>query len=192
MLTIVLPEESASKEEEIGLIQNPSALWTVLIANGPSRFALDCEPLEHLSPCAQFLSGITASLFMQRTNVQHIIQMLNDHLERFDNDTLFDDETFTKSKLYHWAIQTCHEVSGSVALNLDYIEKVLYREIDDILGNTHVHDKLGLSHWLKKMKDEVNELESLQMQVKMLREKVQESVSVPVFINICSLADGNF
>lgn len=101
MLTLVVPEESFSKEEEIGLIESPHALWTVLIANGPTRLALDYEPFEHLSPCAQFLRGITATFFMQRTNAQHLVGVLNDYLQESADDSLFDDEAFTKSKLYH-------------------------------------------------------------------------------------------
>lgn len=178
MLTLVLPEESLFNEEEIRLIERPCALWTVLIANGPPRLSLDSEPLEHLSPCAQFLRGITASLFMQRTNAQHMIQMLNDHLEKHDNDSLFDDEAFTKSGMYHWAIQICHELSGSLALNLEHIEKVLNSEAKSMLDKAHAHENLGLSYWFKKMKEETKELEKLQMEVEMLREKVQENVSI--------------
>ncbi|KAJ5521277.1 hypothetical protein N7527_005392 [Penicillium freii] len=175
MLTLVVPEESFSKEEEIGLIESPGALWTVLIANGPPRFTLDYEPLEHLSPCAQFLRGITASFFMQRTNAQHIIGILNDHLQESYNDTLFDDERFTKSRLYHWVIRTCHELSGTVASNLEHVDKVLNGEVNDLIDKAHVHESLGLAHWSKKMKEEINELGRLGAEIQMLREKAQES-----------------
>ncbi|OQD83973.1 hypothetical protein PENANT_c014G10849 [Penicillium antarcticum] len=158
MLTLVVPEESFSKEEEIGLIESPHALWTVLIANGPTRFALDYEPLEHLSPCAQFLRGV-----------------LNDRLQELDDDSLFDDEAFTKSKLYHWAIRMCHELSGSVASNLAHFDKVLDVEVTNLIHKAHVHEKLGLSHWSKKLKDEINELGRLQAEIELLREKAQES-----------------
>lgn len=178
MLTLVLPEESIFNEEEIRLIERPCALWTVLIANGPPRLSLDSEPPEHLSPCAQFLRGITASLFMQRTNAQHMIQLLNDYLETHGDDSLFDDEEFTKSGMYHWAILICHELGGSLALNLEHIEKVLNGEAKSMLGKAHAHEKLGLSYWLKKMNEETKELERLQTEVKMFREKVQEHVGV--------------
>lgn len=194
LLTLVLPEESTSHEEEIGLLGNPQALWTVLIVNGPARFALDYENLEHLSPCAQYLRGITASLYMQRTNGQHILEVLNDHLQVSDNDSLFDDELFTKSGLYHWVIKTCHELSGSVASNLKFVEKVLNSEIDDLCNRAHAHEKLGLSHWSRKMKEEIHELDNLQAETDMLREKVQESVRILLFksqLHIFALTDSS-
>lgn len=89
---------------------------------------------------------------MQRTNGQYILEVLNDHLQVSDNDSLFDDELFTKSGLYHWDIKTCHELSGSVASNLKFVEKVLNSEIDDLCNRAHAHEKLGLSHWSRNMK----------------------------------------
>ncbi|KAJ5314642.1 Glucose-methanol-choline oxidoreductase [Penicillium atrosanguineum] len=177
MLTLVLPEESPSHEEEVGLLGCPQALWAVLIANGTTRFALDLEPLEHLSPCAQFVRGITTSLYMQRAGAQKIVGMLNDRLQEHGVDSLFDDESFTKSRLYHWVIKTCHELSGSVASNLKHIKVVVVeREIDELSDKAHAYEKLGLSHWRRKMREEVNELDKLQVETQTLREKVQESL----------------
>jgi hypothetical protein len=164
------------------LIESPNAIWTVLIANGPTRITIEDEPLEHLSPCAQFLRGITATLFMQKSNAQHIVRALNDHLQESADDSLIDVEAFTKSKLYHWVIRTCHELSGSVALNLAYVDKVLNVEVNNLIDKAHVHEKSGLSHWSKKMKDELNELGRLQSEIHLLREKVQESVSTPFLL----------
>jgi hypothetical protein len=180
LLTIALPEESQTREEEIGLLTNPKALWTVLIVNGPTGFALDVELPEHLSPCAQYVRGITASLYMQRAHAQRILRVLIDHVGETDNDSLFDDEMFTKSELYHWVIKICHELCGSLASNLKFIEKVLDGQINHLCDKAHGYESLGISYWLRKMKEEVYELDKLQTEIHMLREKVQESVSIPL------------
>lgn len=106
--------------------------------------------------------------------------MLIDHLSETDNDSLFDDEMFTKSELYHWVIKICHELYGSLASNLRPIEKVLDGQINHLCGKAHGYENLGLSYWRRKMKEEVYELDRLQMEIHMLREKVQESVSIPL------------
>jgi hypothetical protein len=122
---------------------------------------------------------------MQRTNAQHIIGILNDHLQESYNDSLFDDERFTKSRLYHWVIRTCHELSGSVASNLEHVDKVLNSELNDLIDKAHVHESLGLAHWSKKMKEEINELGRLRAEIQVLREKAQESVSALVLLMFC-------
>jgi hypothetical protein len=63
LLTVVLPDESQTHEEETGLLTNPQALWTVLIVNGPTGFALDAELPEHLSP-TEHLSPSTYHLVL--------------------------------------------------------------------------------------------------------------------------------
>lgn len=177
MLTLVDPEESTLNEEEISLLANPCALWTVLVMNGPNQLTLDFEPLQHLSPCAQFLRGITASLTMQRTNGQHILDTLNGRLESSEDDSLFDDEAFTKSAVHHWAIRISHELSGSIAINLEHIETVLQSEIKMLIENSHKHEEIGIAYWSRKMKEETSSLARLGKETRMLREKVQENVS---------------
>jgi hypothetical protein len=105
--------------------------------------------------------------------------VLIDHLSESDNDSLFDDEMFTKSELYHWVIKICHELCGSLASNLRSIEKVLDGQINHLCDQAHGYENLGISYWLRKM-DEVYELDKLQMKIHMLREKVQERVSIPL------------
>lgn len=79
----------------------------------------------------------------------------------------------------------CHELSGSVASNLARVDKVLNVEVNNLIDKAHVHEKLGLSHWSKKLKDEINELGRLQAEIQLLREKAQESVSTPFVFMLC-------
>lgn len=181
LLTLVLPEESSCHEEEIALLRNPQALWTVLVINGSSRSASDNELLEHLTPIAQYLRGITASLSAQRINVQSIFDALKDHLRKSDEDSLFDDEQFTKSRLYHWVVETCHELCGSIASNLRFVRRLLDNQINKLSSEAHIHETLGIAYWARRLEEEVFELDELQAQVHALREKVRESVSTPSF-----------
>lgn len=152
----------------------------MLVTNGPPQFGLAFEPLQHLSPCAQFLHGITASLFIQRTNAQHILDTLTDRLEESKDDSLFDDDELTKSGVYHWAIRISHELAGSISMNLEYIETVLNAGINEIVKKTHAYEEVGIAYWSTKMSEEVNNLGRLGEEIRMLRERVQENVSMLV------------
>lgn len=179
MLTLALPEDSEHHKEETSLLMNPQALWTVLVINGPLRFILDHDRPEHLTPVAQFLRGITASLHVQRSNAQTIFEALKDHLRKHDDDSLFDDEHFTRTRLYHWVIKTCHELCGLMASNLRFIRRLLNDQISTLRGEAHAHEALGIAYWMRRLEEHVSEMDELQAEVHALREQVRESVRVP-------------
>ncbi|KAF4635576.1 hypothetical protein G7Y89_g2524 [Cudoniella acicularis] len=175
LLTIVIPEQSISKEEEIELLRNPKGLWTVLVVNSPSELASDYEPRHNLTPISQFLRGIVASLCTQRINAQLIYGELRDVLADRDNNSIFDDENFTKSTLYHWTIKTCEEVGESISSSLRFMRRVKKSQVDKLCKEAHAHEKLGIDHWSHQIEEEMFGLEDLRAQILALSAQVQES-----------------
>jgi hypothetical protein len=182
LLTLAIPEESESHEEEIRLLQYPQALWTVLVINSPPQFASDHEPAtaKHFTPVAQFIRGITSSLCMQRINAQSIYATLGDEVKHCSNGILFDDEHFTKSTLYHLAIKTCEELDASIAASLKFMQRTLDCHVIQLCHEAHAHERPGIDYWLQKMKEETFALEDLQAQINTLCSQVQESVRSPI------------
>ncbi|KAH8587293.1 hypothetical protein B0O99DRAFT_656496 [Bisporella sp. PMI_857] len=159
LLTLAIPEESVSHEEEVGLLRVPQALWTVLAVNCSSEFASAYEPRQHLTPIAQYLRGITSSLYTQRMNAKLIHEALKDALKSCDGASIFDDEHFTKSTAYHWAVRTCDELSESIASSIRFTRRV----------QGHI-DKLCA----QQLKEEIFALEDLQAQILAMSSQVQE------------------
>ena len=82
LLTLVIPEEQESREEVQDLLVRPEALWTVLIING-STYGSDgflSDPVEYLTPLAQFVRGICSTIRSQRINIDPIFVELRKQL----------------------------------------------------------------------------------------------------------------
>lgn len=177
LLTIVLPDESPSREEEVDLLRNPQGLWTVLMINYP-RYHHDREQQEHLTPVAQFIRGITASVVTQRTNAESICDFLRHELGACDTDGLFDDEQFTKSKTYHHTIQGCSELIESLDATLRFLKKTTDGQIKELRSIVHPREELGVRHWTHELEEEIFSVRELRAQVEGLRRRAEESVRI--------------
>jgi hypothetical protein len=178
LLTLVDPEESVTREEEAKLLGNPQALWTVLVF-GSSSSSMTSDPREYLTPIAQFVRGIVSSLQTQRVNTTLIYDMLRNQLNNSDDGDIFDDESFTKSILYHWAIKTCDALSESLASTLRFTHGMLYSSVETLCRGAHECEKLGIDHWTQQLKKEILGIEELNAQVLAMKGQVQENVSTP-------------
>lgn len=176
LLTLVVPSESESHEEEIGLLRNPQALWTVLVVNSPLSLAYDHEPAQYLTPIAQYIRGMTSSLVTQRNNAQGVYDTIKAELTSSDGDGLFDDKNFTKSTLYHWAVQACDELAESISSSLRFLRKTMETNVRKLCQEAHVYERLGVQYWTQKMDEEMFALEDLESQILALRGRVQENV----------------
>lgn len=179
LLTLAVPEESKSHEEETNLLRHPQALWTVLVINAPSQLASAHNSAEYTTPIAQFIRGVTSSLRTQKTNAQYVCEALRDELKKCDDDSLFDDEHFTKSTMYHLAMKTCEELEASIASNLKFLQRTLDSHITQLCNEAHSYEKVGINYWLQNMKEEIFALEELQAHIHTLRSQIQENVSNP-------------
>jgi hypothetical protein len=177
LLTMVIPEESVSKEEETELLRNPRGLWTVLVVSTPTDFVSRYKTPHNLTPISQFLRGIVASLCTQGINAQHIHRNLEDVLAHHDNSSIFDDENFTKSILYHRTIKTCGELAESIASNLRFMGRLRKTQLDKLCREAHTHEKPGINYWYHQIEEEMSNLEELREQILALSVQVQESVS---------------
>jgi hypothetical protein len=148
--------------------------------NSPSRFAADESPPEYLTPVAQYVRGMTSSLVVQRQNAESILDALRERIERSDGDSLFDDEDFTKSNLYHWTVRTCDELRNTISGTLRFMQRARKSQIDWLRNEAHMSEKLGIDYWTSQLEDEVFKLEDVQDQISALNAQVQESVSRPL------------
>jgi hypothetical protein len=177
LLTLVVPEESVSRAEEIKLLKTPQALWTVLVVNSSST-SNSYESRHFLTPIAQFVRGIVSSLQTQRVNALLIHNLLRDQLNSADNGDVFDDEKFTKSILYHWAIKTCDALIESLATTLRLIQGVLQSNVEKLCSEAHNQERVGVEHWQQQLKKEIFEMKDLHAQILALKGQVKESVRV--------------
>jgi hypothetical protein len=180
LLTLAVPEESMTRKEEVELLSTPQALWTVLVVNSSSTFLASAEPRQHLTPIAQFVRGVASSLYTQKVNAQMIHNFLKSQLNTLDDGTIFDDEKFTKSILYHWAIRSCDALSESLASSLRFIQGMLNSNVEKLCCEAHDQEKIGVDHWAQQLKKEIFELEDLHAQILAMKSQVQESVRVPI------------
>lgn len=185
LLTLAVPEPAASHEEDIDLLANSEALWTVLAINAPTHVVdgFRQEQLEHLTPLAQFIRGICITLVSQRIHLTHILAELKlrfasgrdgVHEEGALSTNLFDDKSFSKSELYHWIIKTCHELSTSVDSNLRFVRDFKNTDLVSLQGRAHPFEKGGIEHWSTVFTDEMTNLERAREEVMVFREQVRE------------------
>jgi hypothetical protein len=177
LLTLAIPEESVSREEEINLLRNPQALWIVLTANCPVRFGSEYTPAEHSTPIAQFVRGVTAAVRTQTLNAQSIYDRLSGDLHSGDLEGLFDDERFTKSNLYHRVVKTCEELEGSIAASLRFMKRAFATHLTKLCAQAHAYETVGVDYWVQQLEDEMFALEELQAQISLLCSQVREKVS---------------
>jgi hypothetical protein len=179
LLTLVLPHEQESREEEMNLLSNPEALWNILVINAPWGLALGAnhESVKFMTPLCQFIRGIYSCLKLNHENVAMIFKELKTQLRASESEVLFDDESYTKSKLYHWMIKTCHDVSGSIDTTLKFVRRFENENLDALKAVAHRYEASGLEFWVSKFRDQSAELDSLLSEVHGFKEQVRELVS---------------
>lgn len=179
LLTIATPDNQASREEELDLLVNPVGLWSVLVVSGSWRMASasNREPLQYQTPLAQFVRGICSAVVSQRTNILPIFHELEERLRDSEDDDLFDDQKFSKSRTYHWIIKSCHDICTSIQINLKFLGDLRANKLPELANKAHEYEKSGLDYWCSKLGEEISDLDKLQMEVNALREQVRELVS---------------
>ena len=177
LLTLAEPVESKSHEEETSLLHNPEALWTVIVLNSPTNLGYDHEPAQYLTPIAQYVRGMASSVVTQRNNAQGIYDAIKGHIADNEGEGMFDDKNFTKSVLYHWAVQACDELAESISSSLRFLRKTLETNVKKLCTEAHVYERLGIVYWMQRMDEELFALEDLESQIIALRGRVQENVS---------------
>jgi len=177
LMTLVIPEESATREEETELLKSPQGLWTVLMINYPHQ-NYDRELDIHLTPISQFIRGITAALITQRNNAESICDFLRHELQSCDIDGLFDDKHFTKSNTYHCTIQGCNELKDSLDSTFRLMKKTNDGYLRQLRSIAHKQEIPGVEHWTHEMHEELFSLKELRAQVEGLNKRAQESVSI--------------
>ncbi|KAG9249715.1 uncharacterized protein F5Z01DRAFT_745981 [Emericellopsis atlantica] len=175
LLTLTVPEESESHEEELSLLQHPQALWVVLVINAQRQFVFENRPAQHSTPIAQFIRGVRSSLYSQRMHAQSIYNALSEALKTCDNGCLFDDENFSKSTLYHFAIKACDELEASIASSLVFMRRTLNNYVTRLCKEAHPCEQTGIGYWSQKMEEETIALEDLEAQIHKLGSQARES-----------------
>ena len=161
------------------------------MVNSTSVVTSAYEPRQYLTPIAQFVRGIVSSLHTQQVNAQLIHDMLKDQLNASDDGSIFDDENFIKSTLYHWSIKTCDALSESLATSLRFIHGMLNGKVEQLCSESHEQERIGINHWLQQLKKETFELEDLQAQVLAMKSQVQENVRNPKRKTSTNISDTN-
>jgi hypothetical protein len=176
LLTLVLPQESESRQEAVELLSEPESLWTVLVINSHRQAGSENMTTEHCTPVAQFVHGIAATLYTQRINTKAVYDACLDRYRDCDDNSLFDDKTFTKSTTFHLLVKLCSELEASICSGLSFMRQCLEGDLTRLCSKAHAQETLGMTHWLGKLKEELFALENLYGQVQSLKMQVQESV----------------
>lgn len=176
LLTAVRPEEQTSRQEAHELLGNPEALWTVVMVNSPRLFTTGAyqDPPELMTPLAQFTRGVFTTVNSQRLHIGPILEEMKAQLQASGTDILFDDQNFSKTRLYHWIIKTCHEICGSIDSNSRYVQRFQKGVLASLQAKAHPYERLGLDHWNNRLNEEISELEALGAEVHTFREQVRE------------------
>ncbi|KAF2680728.1 hypothetical protein K458DRAFT_87165 [Lentithecium fluviatile CBS 122367] len=173
LLTVCIPEESPTKQEEVNLLHSLQGFWTVLVVNCIPGFA--SAHTEHLTPVAQYIRGLTSSLVTLRMSTQSILDALRVKLDACEGRDLFDDENFTKSTLYHWTVRTCEELRNTNSSTIRFVRRLIPTHVRKVAGMANASESSGIAFWTDQLEEELSNLEDLQDQVSALKTQVQES-----------------
>lgn len=157
-----------------------------MVVNCHERLAKDLErePTLYLAPLARFLRGLSYSLRTQNINAEAIYNRLKERLRHADDNSLFDDEQFTKSNLYHWTVKTCDELRESLMASQRSMTRAFDRKISSLCEkDAHESERHGVLCWKSEHDAEMHALEELIAQIAALCSSVQESVRVYIGIN---------
>ncbi|KAI9702624.1 MAG: hypothetical protein M1820_006130 [Bogoriella megaspora] len=177
LLTLVSPTESATFEEEVRLLSNPEALWSVVIINSPISFSRHADLAENLTPIAQYLRGIAACLQVQHYHAQHMFQDLfmrpNARSDDYIDD-LLDDEAFTKSRLFHRVVKSSHALHDRISTLLRFVQRLKSQHLEPLTSRAHSYEAVGIAHWQRHLASEIVALEELAQSTTSLRTIAQE------------------
>jgi hypothetical protein len=178
LLTFFLPEESASRREELDFLTHSCVLWNILTVNCVRRRSSNSDENHQAlsTPVAQFLGGIYGAIQTQKIDEQNILDALKSRLAESDDIRLFDDIDFTKSHLYHWVIKTCDRVCHSISTTLRFVERLSNDFVKTLNIKSHASDRPGIDFWLHKWMQEVSDLKELREEFLSCRQDVQERV----------------
>lgn len=181
LLTFFLPEKSTLRLEEIGFLNTEKVLWNILTIDCTKRgiFESDSDD-EHaiqLTPVAGLLAAIHGAICVQIHDERRVLEGLNDYLRELDDDDLFDDEHFTKSKLYHWTIQKCDLLCLSLSSTLQFLDKLPKNLVQGVKPKVHPSEIVGIEHWEKSWVEDAHDLRELREEFLACRQGVQERVS---------------
>ncbi|KAH7195144.1 hypothetical protein BKA60DRAFT_500849 [Fusarium oxysporum] len=176
LLTFFLPEESASRREELDFLIHSRVLWNILTVNCVRRRSSSSDENHQApsTPVAQFLGGIYGAIQTQKIDEQNILDALKSRLAESDDRGLFDDIDFTKSHLYHWVIKTCDMVCHSISTTLRFVERLSNDFVKTLGTKSHASDRPGIEFWLHKWMQEVSDLKDLREEFLSCRQNVQE------------------
>ena len=186
LLTFFLPEISTSRRQETEFLSSSQVLWNLLTVNCiRTRNSLSTTTAEttntaSLAPVSQFIAAIHNALQTQRADEAEVLQTLQTQLADSDDGTLFDDQEFTKSHLYHWAVKTCDTVCFSIATTLRLLERISEDFIAKMMiieSGLESEKMQGITAWPPLLAREVAELNDLREEFLACRQSVQERVS---------------
>jgi hypothetical protein len=138
---------------------------------------VDSEQPVSPTPVAQFLAGIHGALRTQRIDEQKILDALKACLSELDNQSLFDDENYTKTHLYHWVVKTCDTACQSISATLRFADKISNNFLKKLSIEVDTREQLGIEFWSQKCIQEASDLEELREELISCRQDVQERVS---------------
>ena len=90
---------------------------------------------------------------------------------------MFDDRQFTKSRLYHWIMKICYEISSSIDTTINFIQNFQHNQLASLRDGAHSYERAGLTHWIIRLNEELAKLEAVQAEVRALKDQVRELVS---------------
>lgn len=90
---------------------------------------------------------------------------------------LFDDQSFTKSILYHWIVKTCYDLDSSIERTLKFVHRFEKNSLTGLQRRAHPYEQNGLAHWVSRFREETAELDAVRAEVHALKTQVVELVS---------------
>ena len=185
LLTFFLPEESGSRRHDTELLTAPSVFWALLAVNCTrSRSSGSASYYPHDTPggpVAQFFRAIHGGLQTQRTDGQEILEALQTQLAELDDQSLFDDKDYSKSYLYHWAVQVCDTLCQSISSTIRFMAKSR-EDFENIKTGVSSSEQAALEIWSARCARKVQALEELREDFLSCKQDVQERVSSDLWI----------
>jgi len=89
---------------------------------------------------------------------------------------LFDDQSFSNSKLYHWVIKMCYEICGSIETTLKFVRNFEHNQLVRLQERAHPFEKPGLVYWIERLHEETESLDTVHAEVQAFKEQVKELV----------------
>ena len=79
--------------------------------------------------------------------------------------------------MYHWAIENCNDISAFVEANVKFVQSVESSQLASLQDKAHLYESEGLARWSFKLKEEIEELAMIPVDVKTFCQQIHEYVS---------------